>query len=79
MNRRQLENSMGRSLSPRRREALRLMLGGASIKGMRRTMGLSEDMIHNHRCTIYTRLGVRSHAELLAKALDRALTAERKP
>jgi len=73
MNRRQLENSMGYNPSPRHREALRLMLGGMTIKGMRRTMGLSEGMIHNHRCTIYARLGVRSHAELLAKALDLAL------
>ena len=81
MNRRQLENELGHSLSPRRREALVLMLGGASVKPMRRTMGLSQNTIRSHRQAIYARLGVHSHIELLAKALDLALTAtaEEKP
>lgn len=70
-----LEKTLGRTLSLKRHEAFCLLLRGLDKKTMARVMDVTPDMIQNHRCAIYVRLGVRSHAELLAKALDLVLTA----
>lgn len=66
---RKLNNEMDRSLSPRMRDTLQLLLGGDSEKEVATKLGLSQHTVHIHVKKLYKRLDVSSRAELMAKCL----------
>lgn len=60
-------------LSAREIEVLRLLVAGASNKGIARQLCLSENTVKSHVSRIFTKLGVQSRAEAVAAALQRGL------
>lgn len=58
-------------LSPRERQTLHLLLTGAAQKQVAERMGVSLHTAHDYVKAVYKKLGVRSRAELMARALRR--------
>lgn len=65
----QTDATNGERLSPRRQEALRLLLEGRSAKDLADGMGISLHTANQYVKEIYRTLGVRSRAELLTQRL----------
>jgi DNA-binding CsgD family transcriptional regulator len=65
-----LTRSLGAGLSPRMQKLLPLLLAGQSERQIAQQVGLSVHTVHGYVKTIYTRLGVGSRNELLAKWLQ---------
>ena len=57
----------GERLTAREREVLHLVVHGHSVKSAARALDISIDTIKLHRRNVYTKLGVASQAELLAR------------
>lgn len=66
----------GPRLSPREREALRLLLGGGTEKTLAREMGVAASTFHQYVKALYRKLGVSSRAALMARFVGRAASAE---
>jgi two-component system nitrate/nitrite response regulator NarL len=62
-------------LTAKEREVLQAMLGGDPVKSIARQLGLSARTVDAHRSRIYVKLGVRSHAQAVQRALDLGLLA----
>jgi len=60
-------------LSEREREVLRLLVDGASNKGIAQRLSLSENTVKAHISHIFDKLGVQSRAEAVAAALQRGI------
>ncbi len=60
-------------LSEREREVLRLLVDGASNKGIAHRLSLSENTVKAHISHIFDKLGVQSRAEAVAAALQRGI------
>jgi DNA-binding NarL/FixJ family response regulator len=60
-------------LSEREREVLRLLVAGASNKGIAHQLGLSENTVKAHMSHIFDKLDVQSRAEAVAAALQRGI------
>jgi DNA-binding NarL/FixJ family response regulator len=60
-------------LSEREREVLRLLVDGASNKGIAQRLTLSENTVKAHISHIFDKLGVQSRAEAVAAALQRGI------
>lgn len=58
----------GRALSPRLRQVLSLLAGGASEKEVAATLSLSTHTVHDYAKALHRAFGVRSRSELLARA-----------
>jgi ATP/maltotriose-dependent transcriptional regulator MalT len=56
-------------LSPREREALRLLAEGLSNKQMARRLNVSENTIKTHLANVYGKLGVNSRTQAIAQAV----------
>jgi DNA-binding NarL/FixJ family response regulator len=67
------ESEPDSDLSAREIEVLRLLVAGASNKGIARQLCLSENTVKSHVSRIFTKLGVQSRAEAVAAALQRGL------
>lgn len=65
----------GLELSPREREVLTLMARSYSNKQIAAELYISEATVKRHITTIYSRLGVKSRVEALAKAMREGLIA----
>jgi DNA-binding NarL/FixJ family response regulator len=65
----------GGELSERELEVLRLLVGGASNKGIAQRLTLSENTVKAHVSHIFTKLGVQSRTEAVTVALQRGLIA----
>jgi DNA-binding NarL/FixJ family response regulator len=63
----------GGELSERELEVLRLLVAGASNKGIAQRLSLSENTVKAHLSHIFNKLGVQSRAEAVAAALQRGL------
>ena len=63
----------GGELSERELEVLRLLVDGASNKGIAQRLSLSENTVKAHLSHIFNKLGVQSRAEAVAVALQRGL------
>jgi len=63
----------GGELSERELEVLRLLVDGASNKGIAQRLSLSENTVKAHLSHIFNKLGVQSRAEAVAAALQRGL------
>lgn len=59
-------------LTPRERQIVRLVMGGASAGEMARRLGLSKGTVKNHRLRIYRKLGVSSERALFLRFLPLA-------
>jgi DNA-binding NarL/FixJ family response regulator len=68
-----MADPQGGELSDREREVLRLLVRGASNKGIAQELSLSENTVKAHISHIFTKLGVQSRAEAVAVALQRGL------
>lgn len=62
-------------LSERELEVLRLLVDGASNKGIAQRLTLSENTVKAHVSHIFTKLGVQSRTEAVTVALQRGLVA----
>jgi len=62
------------SLTPRQREVLALIGLGCNTKEVAFRLGISPKTVDIHRASIMNRLGVRSLAALIRKAIDEGLT-----
>lgn len=60
-------------LTAKEQEVLRAMLNGDPVKSIARHLGLSARTVDAHRSRIYVKLGVRSHAQAVRRALDLGL------
>ncbi|WP_158544436.1 response regulator transcription factor [Blastococcus sp. TBT05-19] len=60
-------------LTAKEMEVLRAMMTGAPAKAIARDLGLSVKTIETHRSKIFTKLGVRSHAQAVQKAFELGL------
>lgn len=60
-------------LTAKEQEVLRAMLSGDPVKSIARHLGLSARTVDAHRSRIYVKLGVRSHAQAVRRALDLGL------
>jgi two-component system nitrate/nitrite response regulator NarL len=49
------------------------MMGGEPVKTIARGLGLSARTVDSHRARIFVKLGVRSHAQAVQRALDLGL------
>ncbi len=67
------EPDRGGGLSEREREVLRLLVEGASNKGIAQRLTLSENTVKAHISHIFDKLGVQSRAEAVAAALQRGI------
>lgn len=68
-----MADPQGSELSDREREVLRLLVAGASNKGVAQQLHLSENTVKAHISHIFNKLGVQSRAEAVAVALQRGL------
>lgn len=59
------------ALTPREREVLEQILGGASNKESGRKLGISPRTIETHRARIMAKLGARNAADLVRIAMSR--------
>lgn len=59
------------SLTPREREVLKQILGGASNKESGRKLGISPRTIETHRARIMAKLGAKNAADLVRIAMSR--------
>jgi DNA-binding CsgD family transcriptional regulator len=62
---------LGQDWTPRERETLRLLLTGASEKGIATILGLSTHTVHDYIKVVYRKAGVVSRPELMALAIGR--------
>ncbi|MCG8347588.1 MAG: response regulator transcription factor [Chloroflexales bacterium] len=67
------ENESVNDLSQRELEVLRLLVAGASNKGIAAQLNLSENTVKSHLSHIFSKLDVQSRAEAVAVALQRGL------
>jgi len=63
-------------LSPAQKRVFDRLLTGLSEKEIAVVMGISHHTVHNHVREIYSRLGVKSRAELMARLLTRTFGEE---
>ncbi len=63
-------------ITPREMDVLRLLIAGQQNKGIAFHLGISERTVEVHRARLMRRLGVRSFAELIRKAVQHDLDAE---
>ncbi|WP_157498488.1 response regulator transcription factor [Geodermatophilus sp. Leaf369] len=61
------------ALTPKEQEVLVAMLAGDPVKSIARALGLSARTVDSHRSRIFVKLGVRSHAQAVQRALDLGL------
>ena len=61
------------ALTAKEREVLAAMMGGEPVKTIARGLGLSARTVDSHRARIFVKLGVRSHAQAVQRALDLGL------
>jgi DNA-binding NarL/FixJ family response regulator len=66
-------------LSARELEVLRLLVAGASNRGIAARLQLSENTVKTHVSRIFDKLGVQSRAEAVAVALQRGLVPMQPP
>ena len=66
-----LSPDLARSLSPRMRDTLQLLLAGDSEKEVAAKLKLSPHTVHIHVKNVYKRLSVCSRGELMAKCLGK--------
>ncbi|KQS68824.1 response regulator transcription factor [Modestobacter sp. Leaf380] len=62
-------------LTAKETEVLQAMLSGDPVKSIARELGLSARTVDAHRSRIYVKLGVKSHAQAVQRALDLGLLA----
>lgn len=67
------EGDRSEELSARELDVLRLMVVGASNKGIATRLGLSENTVKSHISHIFGKLGVQSRTEAVAAALQRGV------
>ena len=63
------------ALTAKETEVLQAMLSGDPVKSIARELGLSARTVDAHRSRIYVKLGVKSHAQAVQRALDLGLLA----
>lgn len=61
------------ALTAKEQEVLAAMMGGEPVKTIARGLGLSARTVDSHRARIFVKLGVRSHAQAVQRALDLGL------
>lgn len=61
------------SLTPKETQVLTAMLTGEPVKSIARQLGLSARTVDSHRARIFVKLGVRTHAQAVQRALDLGL------
>ena len=64
------------ALTPRERQTLNMVLKGRTTKEIADAQGISPRTAEKHRASMMSKLGVRSIAELMAKALEHRLIDE---
>jgi len=64
------------ALTPRESQTLQMVLRGRTTKEIAETQGISPRTAEKHRASLMTKLGVRSVAELMARALEDGLLEE---
>jgi DNA-binding NarL/FixJ family response regulator len=62
-------------LTPRERQVITAIVGGATNKDIGKTFGLSEQTVKNHLSNIFDKLGVSTRLELALYAVDHRLLA----
>jgi DNA-binding NarL/FixJ family response regulator len=69
------EASPASRLSPRERQVITAIVGGATNKDIGQSLGLSEQTVKNHLSNIFDKLGVSNRLELALYAVDHRLPA----
>lgn len=64
---------MSQVLTPRQRQILELLAGGASDPEIARTLGIAERTLRWHLANAHERLGTRSRPQAVAEALRRRI------
>lgn len=65
-----------RKLTPREHQVYELMLNCKSIKDISFNLGISTSTVEQHRTSIFYKLGVQSHAELIFVTLNSKINEE---
>lgn len=65
------------SLSPREKEIVRLVANGLPTKAIATTLEVSPWTVGTHLRRIFSKLGVKSRAEMVARSLENNLLAEK--
>ena len=77
LNRASVNDSLADRLSPRERQVLELVIGGATSKEAARHLGISPRTVETYRTKLLEKTGARSTAHLVKIGLEAGLGSER--